>query len=235
MPKISFVVPTHNRVEWLPLCIESLLGQTEQDIEIIVVNDGSTDGTDEFLEYYEGNPRVRVIRNETAQGAGISRNLGMTIAQSDIVASADDDDVYINTHAEQILRWFREHPESELVNFPYVSIDYFENVVDEYRGEDFNHEAYAKDESITYFCNPSAAYKKDAAQSMGGYPKEKDGLTDDVQFIKNWVASGRTVDFCGNDGADHVPFAVMHRILPNSMMAKIRGFNPEWVQPKGAA
>ncbi len=232
MPKLSFVIPTHNRVEWLPLCIESLLGQTEQDIEIIVVDDGSTDGTAEFLEFYANNPRVRVLRNETSQGAGMSRNIGMTTAQSDIVASADDDDVYINTHAENILRWFAAHPESELVNFPYVSIDYFETIVEEYRGAAFDHEGFKKDGSVTYFCNPSAAYRKNSAQVMGGYPSEKEGLTDDAQFIKNWVDSGRKVDFCGNDGADHVPFAVMHRILPDSMMAKIRGFNPTWLEAK---
>lgn len=233
MPKISFVVPTYNSIAWLPLCINSLLAQTVEDIEVVIVNDGSTDGTKEFLDdYYGDNPRVKIIHNEKNMGAGYSRNFGASMASSEIIGVADADDVYINEHAQNILNWFEKHPKSELVNFPYVTIDYFENVVEAHRGQPFDHEGHLKDGGVNYFCNPSSAYKKSVMAEVGGYEVEKEGITDDMQMIQKWVKAGKKVDFCGNDGSDNVPFGVMHRILPNSMMAKLRGFDPRWIRKK---
>ena len=236
MPKISAVIPTYNCIAWLPMCIGSLLSQTEQDMEVIVINDGSTDGTMEFLDdYYGKNERVKIVHNAKNSGAGYSRNLGAMLASSDIILVADADDCYINTHAEMILKWFKENPESELVNFPYVTIDYFEKIVEAHKGEPFDHELHLKDGGVNYFCNPACAYKKDAMNSIGGYEVEKQGITDDMQMIQKWVKAGKKVDFCGNDGNGNVPFGVMHRILPNSMMAKQRGFKPEWLKPRVTA
>ena len=229
MPKLSFVVPTHNRVEWLPLCLQSLLSQSEPDIEIVIVNDGSEDDTKEFLDTWAvKDPRVKVIHNDKSLGAGKSRNIGCDAASSDIIAVCDDDDVYINTRAKDILGWFERNPGSELVTFPYVSIDYFENILEEFRGMPFNHEIFKEKNAVSYFCNPSAAYKKASAQEIGGYPSENEQSTDDFQFLKNWVNAGKKVDYCGDDGEGNVPFATMHRILPDSMMARHRGFDPSW-------
>lgn len=229
MPLISFVIPTHNRIGWLPLCLQSLLTQTVKDIEIIVVNDASTDGTEEFLDSWAiKDPRVKVIHNETNKGGGESRNIGCNAASSEIIGVCDDDDVYIETRAEMILDWFKKNPESELVNFPYVSVDYFDEPLEAFEGQPFDHEAFKQDGGVNYWCNPSAAYKKASAIEMGGYSKEKQGLTDDYQFLTNWVKAGKKVDFC--KVYDEQPaFSTLHRILPNSMMSSIRGFKPEWV------
>jgi glycosyltransferase involved in cell wall biosynthesis len=229
-PIISFVMPTHNRIEWLPLAIDSLRSQTELNIEIVIVDDGSTDGTWDYLEWVSvQDNRIRLVRHETPQGAGPSRNAGAAVALADIVAVCDDDDVYINTRAENILKWFAENPDSELVTFPYVSIDYFDNVVESYVGQPFDHDAFKARGEVSYFCNPATAYKKEAAKAAGGYKREDEGITDDYQFLQNWVGAGKRVDYCGNLGGE-IPFATMHRILPNSMMAKIRGFDPAWLR-----
>jgi glycosyltransferase involved in cell wall biosynthesis len=224
MPKLSFVLPTHNRIEWMPECLQSLLEQTEKDIEIIVVNDASTDGTKEFLdEWAVKDQRVKVIHNDKSMGGGVSRNIGAEASTSEIIAVCDDDDVYPNDRAEATLRWFSEHPESEMVNFPYVRIGYFREILETFWGGEFDTDAFKKDGTVSYFCNPSAAYKKSAAHEIGGYCPEKEGMTDDIQFVKNWIAAGKKIDF------DKRIFGVMHRVLPESMMAKQRGFRPEWV------
>lgn len=230
MPKISFVVPTYNRVEWLPVCLDSLLTQTVEDIEIIIVNDASTDGTKELLdEWYSKYSKIKIIHNETNQRGGKSRNIGAEASSSEIIAVCDDDDIYVNTRAEEILNWFDKHPESELVNFPYLSINYFDEILEEFKGELFNHDLFKEKGEVSYYCNPSAAYKKSSAMEMGGYQKEKEGLTDDYQFITNWVKAGKKIDFCGDNGRGEIPYATLHRILPNSMMSNIRGFDPKWV------
>lgn len=227
MPKISFVLPTHNRLEFVGECIQSLLEQTEPDIELIVVNDNSTDGTKEFLdEWAVQDPRVKVIHNAENLGAGRSRNIGTEQASSEIVAVCDDDDAYPPDRAEVTLRWFQEHPESELVNFPYIRIGYFGEHLETFTGSEFDEKTFKENGSVNYFCNPSVAFKKVSALAMGGYPSETKNMTDDVQFVKNWIDAGKKIDF------DNRAYACLHRVLPNSMMAKMRGFNPAWVGAK---
>lgn len=227
MPKISFVLPTHNRLEFVGECIQSLIEQTEKDIEIIVVNDNSQDGTKEFLdEWAATDPRVKVIHNEENLGAGRSRNLGTSVANSPIIAVCDDDDVYPPDRAEVTLRWFKEHPESELVNFPYMRIGYFAEHLEPFYGSEFDEKAFKENGTVNYFCNPTVAFKQSSALEMGGYPAETKNMTDDIQFVKNWIEAGKKIDF------DNRAIACLHRVLPNSMMAKMRGFNPAWAGAK---
>lgn len=229
MPKLSFVVPTKNRVAWIGECLVSMMEQTDPDIEIIVVNDGSNDGTKEFLDDWAvKDPRVKVIHNEESIGAGKSRNLGASVASSDIICVMDDDDVAIQDRAEVTIRWFNEHPESEMVNFPHMRIGYFGEHLKPFWGTEFNEEEFKKTGNISYFSNPSCAYRKSSAEQMGGYPSETKSMTDDFQFVKNWIESGKKIDF------DNRAFVTYHRVMPESIMAKMRGWKPEWTIAKEA-
>lgn len=229
MPKLTFVLPTKDRIEWVGECIQSILSQTEKDIELVIVNDASTDGTKEFLDNWASqDPRVKIFHNDVSKGAGNARNLGTALESSEIIAVCDDDDVYPKDHANNVLRWFSEHPESELVNFPYYRVGFFTELIEPFYGGAFDHEKFKEEGAVSYFCNPACAFKKSSVQEMGGYPPEvrdekgKCTLTDDAQFVTNWVKSGKKIDF------DNRSFGVLHRVLPNSMMADIRGYNPQW-------
>lgn len=225
IPFISFVIPTKNRIEWLGEAVYSLLSQSEENIEIIIVNDASTDGTKEFLEeWLGGNPRVKIIHNETSQGAGVSRNLGTNAASAEIVCQFDDDDISVDDRAARTIQWFKDHPASELVNFPYCSIGYFNEIKDAYDGSEFDENIFKENGEVTYFCNPSVAYKKDAFLQTDGYQKENEKETDDYGFVRNWIKAGKKIDF---DAGDPV---ILHRILPDSMMSKLRGWDEEWVK-----
>jgi hypothetical protein len=104
-PKFSFVIAAYNRAETLPRAVESVLAQTEQDIELIVVDEASTDDTQEYLATL-GNPRVRAIGRTSGAprrlGVAAARNLGLQAARADIVAFFDSDDVcrphYVASH-----------------------------------------------------------------------------------------------------------------------------------------
>lgn len=227
--KISFVLPVYNRIAWIGETLHSLLSQTVDDYEIIIVDDASTDGTREFLQEWTKNyPQVKLILNEKNLGAGKSRNIGILAASAPIIASCDSDDIYADEHGEIILKHFTLNPKSELVNFPYQRIGYFNEPLEDFPGEPFDHESFLKDGSINYFCNPSCGFKKDSALEIGAYEPEitegSDRKTDDVQFISKWVKKGKKIDF-------QPGFLTLgHRVLPDSMMAKLRGFQKEWVQ-----
>ncbi|MEI7682145.1 MAG: glycosyltransferase family 2 protein, partial [Betaproteobacteria bacterium] len=91
---ISVVIPTHNRSERLRQAIESVRTQGWKDLEIIVVDDASTDGTPALMEDLSKlEPRIRYIRNTVALGGGGARNAGIAAARGEYVAFLDDDDL----------------------------------------------------------------------------------------------------------------------------------------------
>lgn len=224
-PLISFVLPTFNRVEWVGEAMQGLLMQTVKDIELIVVDDASTDGTDELLNWFaDKDKRVKLIFNATNQGAGRSRNIGNGIASADIIGVCDSDDVYPDCRAEETLKFFKEHAYGPIMmTAPYVRVNYFGQNTEDFNGEDFNEKLFKETGSINYFCHPVAAYMKKDITEIGGYKPETTGLTDDYQLVRDWIAAGKKIGFAGEQ------YLCGHRVLPNSIMAKQRGFRPEWV------
>lgn len=222
-PKISFVIPTRNRIQWIAECVGSLLSQTEKDIEVIVIDDCSDDGTFGFLqEWLKDEPRVVLHRNQERMGGGRSRNIGSELAKAPIVAVCDDDDFYSCVRAERIIEFFKDGKKGVLLNAPYVSVNQVSEPVQKFAGEPFDHKAFKENGTVNYFCNPTVAYLREDFKEMGGYPPETDKVTDDYQFLTNWVKAGKKVGF------DPDEFICFHRILPNSMMVSHRGYSPEW-------
>jgi glycosyltransferase involved in cell wall biosynthesis len=93
MPDVSVVVPTHNRSRLLGLTLASVLRQRGVGLEVIVVDDGSTDDTVDTLKRIR-DPRVRTVRHETALGVSAARNRGVSEATGRWVAFLDDDDLW---------------------------------------------------------------------------------------------------------------------------------------------
>lgn len=89
---LSIIVPVYNTAPWLRRCLESLIGQTYRDIEIICVDDGSTDGSAAILaEYAARDTRIKVIYQENA-GVSVARNRGLDAATGEYVTFVDADD-----------------------------------------------------------------------------------------------------------------------------------------------
>jgi glycosyltransferase involved in cell wall biosynthesis len=93
MVEISVVVPTHNRSGLLAQTLRSVLWQRGVDLEVLVVDDGSTDDTAEVVAALDA-PRVRIVRNEVAQGVAAARNRGAEEARGEWVTFLDDDDLW---------------------------------------------------------------------------------------------------------------------------------------------
>lgn len=91
MPKVSVIVPTYNRAECLSTSINSILNQTFQDFEIIVVDDASQDQTPDVLRHFS-TERVKYILHERNKGGSATRNTGIANSLSDFIAFLDDDE-----------------------------------------------------------------------------------------------------------------------------------------------
>ncbi len=101
--KVSFVLPTFNSAEYLHAAIESCLGQTHKDIEVVVVDDASTDSTPDYVAWakkQEWASRVVFFRNEENKGRSVSRNIGNALATGEIIAVLDSDDLSAPRRAE---------------------------------------------------------------------------------------------------------------------------------------
>lgn len=90
--KISVIVSVYNTEKYLERCLESLLSQTYQNMELILIEDGSSDNSKEILKKYEKNKKCHVIYNEKNKGLAYSRNVGMKEATGDYLGFIDSDD-----------------------------------------------------------------------------------------------------------------------------------------------
>ncbi len=98
LPLVSVIIPTYNRVHTLPAAVDSVLRQTYDNLEVILVDDGSTDGTESYIKGLADN-RVRYIKNTGNHGPAAARNLGVMQAQGEYVAFQDSDDEW---HPEKL-------------------------------------------------------------------------------------------------------------------------------------
>jgi glycosyltransferase involved in cell wall biosynthesis len=99
-PKVSVVIPTYNRAEFVPVAIKSVLDQTFKDFEIIVVDDGSDDNTEEVVASLTDH-RIKYIRHATNKRISGARNTGIKNSAADYIAFLDDDDRWLPEKLEK--------------------------------------------------------------------------------------------------------------------------------------
>jgi len=113
MPKVSVIIPTYNRAKYLPKAIDSVLNQTYQDFEIIIVDDGSIDNTKDILAKYDG--KIRYFYQEN-KGPSAARNLGIKKACGEYVAFLDADDIWFPDKLDKQLGIFNNDDKIGLVH-----------------------------------------------------------------------------------------------------------------------
>ena len=118
MPQIAVLVAAYNAERWLPQCLDSLLGQTLQDIEIVCINDCSTDGTWTMLsEYARRDARIRLLQTTTNSGQAVARNLGLEAVTAPYVCMVDADDWLSNDALASAISVFERYPLTDSVCF----------------------------------------------------------------------------------------------------------------------
>jgi GT2 family glycosyltransferase len=112
MSLVSVIVPAHNSAEYVADTLDSVLAQTHSELEVIVVDDGSTDSTPEIVASY--GDRVRYVRQQNA-GVGVARNHGLRFARGNLVAFLDADDLWEPATIETHLAILARAPQSGFV------------------------------------------------------------------------------------------------------------------------
>lgn len=129
MAKVSIVIPTYNCLDYLPKAIGSVLQQTHQDIELIIIDDNSNDGTSIYLASIQDH---RIVKLSTlGVGAPQARNLGIEKATGEFIAFLDADDFWFPEKIERQLEFHQRYPDMAMsfTNYEHLTEDY-EVIVD---------------------------------------------------------------------------------------------------------
>lgn len=113
-PRVSVIVPVYNGWRYLGAAIDSILGQTFPDFELLVVDDGSTDGSREIARAYT-DPRIRLISNETNLGESRTRNRGIQLARGAYIAMLDSDDIAYPQRLARQVAFLERNPDHALI------------------------------------------------------------------------------------------------------------------------
>lgn len=114
-PLVSAIITTHNRKDLVIRSIKSVLDQTYTNIEMIVVDDGSTDGTGQHIKNTVERSSLKYIYNDKALGGNHARNIGIKHSNGEYLAFLDDDDEWFPSKIEKQVRYYLEHPESAFI------------------------------------------------------------------------------------------------------------------------
>jgi len=121
VPAVSVVMSTHNDAAYLPLAVESIMQQTFQDYEFIIIDDASTDGTPEILQAFT-DPRIRVSTHREVCGLTRTLNEAVAMARGCYIARMDGDDISLPARFERQVALLDAHPEIGMVGTAYMFI-----------------------------------------------------------------------------------------------------------------
>src|SRR5690606_21065811 len=113
-PSVTVLIPFYNSEAYLEAAIDSVLRQTFTDLEVLLVDDGSTDASRAIVQGYD-DPRIRMISNDKNQGVVYSRNKGVQEAKAPLVAVLDADDIAVPDRIASQYAYMNSHPQLMMV------------------------------------------------------------------------------------------------------------------------
>jgi len=183
-PLISVIIATYNRANCIRKAIRSVLTQAYRNIELIIIDDGSTDKTKEIVQLFLFDKRVHYVRQEN-KGASIARNNAIKISKGKYIAILDSDDFWCGPKKlEKQVDFLERNPEYALVGGGVIEVDKKGKEIMRYllleNDEDIR-KAILVDNA---FAHATALFRKDTWEKVKGYDEEFDGLEDRDLWLK---------------------------------------------------
>jgi len=176
-PSVSVIIPTYNRSAYLVGAIESVLSQSYCDLEIIVVDDGSTDNTQDVISGY--GDRVRYLFQEN-KGPSSARNLGISAAEGDLIAFLDSDDLWRRDKLEKQVELFEQNSNIGLVASGHDLVNERGELISNYSLKSTELKQLHKKQMLrNLFSTPSVIVRKSCFQSVGVFNEK-------LYFAEDW-------------------------------------------------
>lgn len=183
--KITIYIPVHNYGKYVEKAIRSVMSQTMNDWELIIINDGSTDNTAEILKKYAENPKIRIIEQEK-KGLNISNNIALRLSNAKYFMRLDADD-YLDENALAILSNVLDaKPEIGLVYSDYYLVDEYGEIIEVVRRKKIGEEVELLDIPPQGACT---MFRKESLLELGGYAEEfdcQDGYDIWLKFLQSF-------------------------------------------------
>ena len=106
---VSIIMPSYNTASYIDESIQSVFNQSYKDWELLIVDDCSTDNTDEVVKLYLDDPRIKYLKNEKNSGAAVSRNKALREAKGKWIAFLDSDDLWMSDKLEKQIKFMEEN------------------------------------------------------------------------------------------------------------------------------
>lgn len=168
-PRVSVVLPVWNAERFLPEAIESILSQTLPDFELVVVDDGSTDGTAEILNDFQSRDlRLKVYR-QVNSGFVSAVNVAVQLSSAEFIARMDADDIAVSNRLERQLDFLERRPEVGVVGGTVVIIDSRGTALRTWRIPQSDRQLRAALKDTNPFCDPAMVIRRSALRRVGCY------------------------------------------------------------------
>ena len=207
-PLVTVVIPNYNYAKYLPDCLTAILSQSYPHLEIIFVDDGSTDDSIVIAQTY--SDKVYIIPNEHS-GVNSARNLGIRNANGKYIAFCDSDDVWLSTKIELQVNFLEKNPECGLVysGIQIVTEDLaFIETVDAKDAGDCSKEFIKRPgEAIVLLGASTALIRGNLVKEIGGFDESLNGPGEDLDFFRR-ISEKTTINFID----DHLVMYRQHQI-----------------------
>lgn len=170
-PLLSVVIPTYNRADYIALTIESVLQQTYDNIELIVIDDGSTDNTAAVVQAFA--PKVRYVWQQNAE-RGASRNHGLRLASGDYIAFLDSDDLWLPDKAAAGIAYLEARPAVGLLCTDAIEIDGEGRERRILRARGFSGKVTGKLLQNNFVIMPTHIARTSVVRQVGGFREERE-------------------------------------------------------------
>ena len=213
-PLVSIIIPAYNVEEWVAEAVDSALAQTYPRVEVVVVNDGSTDGTAEIIAGY--GDRIVVVEQEN-RGLGAARNSGLRAAHGSLIGLLDADDIWLPERLDAVVPLLMARPEIGMVTSNSYVMEGSTPTLKQCYGDRRKHPFPAREEDqldeIAHrnFLFVSVVFRKDLVDRFGGF----DGTmrrSEDYELWTRFLVNGAR--------AAYVPDSLgYYRVRPGSLSA----------------
>jgi glycosyltransferase involved in cell wall biosynthesis len=219
--KVAVLMPSFNYARYLPLAIESVLSQSYSDLELIITDDCSTDGSREIAEQWRRlDDRVVTVFHEVNRGLAATRNSALAVSSGEFVALCDADDIWLADKLKIQLECFRKQPQLGVVHSDAAIMNGDGNLT----GQRFSSLFHGKDQKCSgmifhelclrnFVCVPTVVLKRECLEFAGGFDER-------LRSLEDW--------FCWTRVARGYPFGyvqeplVKYRIHDSALSRQVR-------------
>lgn len=227
-PLVSVVIPAFNHARYIEECVDSVLSQDHPAIEVIVVDDGSTDGTLERLQAY--GTRITLLMQRAGRQAR-ARNLALGVARGELVAFLDSDDRYRPGRIRAAVQAFQDDPAAALVWSDYRRVDAEGRVLEvcrwRPRDDSFARELIAGNP----ICNATATVRRAVLDEIGGFDERVPRVCDGAAWYQIAARGHRFVhlplpllDYRAHGANDSLRFALMTRDRDTALIDALQAY-----------